>query len=282
MPLFAWAGDDNDFGTWLELGAEKKLPQNLSLDLEGELRMSDNSSQVGRIGVSAGLSYKIHKYLKAGVSYSFLEYYKPEKYKDKSKDEIEKDEDGDYKHKVNYGFDKTPSYWRPRHRVNFELNSSVKLGKWLRISVRERYQFTRTTEKTVTTHEHRDKYRTEGEEKYGTSGSYIEWDEENTTFEHTDKYVPETKPAENNHTLRSRVKFEIDKKKLDWSPYVSVEFHNNLATHMGMKLEKVRTAVGTDYKINKHNSVGMAYIFTKDKIDAENIHALSISYGYKF
>ena len=99
-----------------------------------------------------------------------------------------------------------------------------------------------------------------------------------------------TKPAESDHVLRSRLKLEYDKKHCPWGPYLSVETHNSLNSGQKMNLEKVRTGIGCEYKINKQHSVSFAYIFTAHIHDDEDdhqrlherIHAASIGYQFEF
>lgn len=84
------------------------------------------------------------------------------------------------------------------------------------------------------------------------------------------------------HILRSRLKLSIDRKGLDWEPYVSVETHNNLGHKWN--LDKIRATVGVEYKINRHHTVGGGYVFNHENDDDGNynIHAIALSYNYKF
>ncbi len=249
LPAFVWAGDKDDFGIWMELGAQKALPHNLSVGLDAELRSLNNGRErLDRVDVGIDVGYKLNKYVKFGLAYDFIESYKD----DKTTINYKSDDETIKNVKV------TPSYWRPRHRLSLEVTPSIKLCKMLRISVRERYQYTHQKEQTLT----RYKYK----QDLGT-GEWTETDD------------PKEKAAKDTHILRSRLKLEIDKKRLAWSPFVSVETQNRF-NHMNLR--SVRTAAGTEYKINKHNSVSMAYVFTYHKEDKERMHAISVGYNFKF
>ncbi|MBQ0019039.1 MAG: DUF2490 domain-containing protein [Bacteroidales bacterium] len=255
LPFTAWAGNDgdnDDFGAWMELSAKKDLPHDLSVGVEGELRMHDNSSTVDRWSLGANLGYKVNKYLKVGVGYQILDDY--------TSDKISKEErDVTTGELMAYRY--TPSYWTPRHRFYTEAVGSIKLWKWLRISVRERYQFTHKTEKTIT-----GRYDTEAPD----------WERDPVK----DKF----NECKSRQVLRSRIKLQLDKKHLDWSPFVAVEFHNNVAVGEYMSFDKLRTSVGTEYKINKQNDVSLSYVMTLDRTahPYQTMHAICASYSYDF
>ncbi len=247
LPLPLRAGGKDDFGTWVELSARKVLPRNFTVGVEGDLRTRENSSKMNRLDIGADVGYKVNKYLKVGVAYSFIDGYKDAKGKKKYRD------DGSLK---NYKL--THAYWRPKHEFCLDVSPTVRLFRTLRLTVRERYQYTHKKGVTL----ERDKY------KYDLG--YEEWSREDD---------PKRKAAENTHTLRSRLKLEIDKKRLDWKPFVSAEAKNYFRH---MKLSGVRCMAGTDYKINGRNSVSVAYVLTCDREDHERTHALSAGYEIKF
>ncbi len=271
--MTSWAGDidDSDFGTWLEVGAKKELNHLFSVSVDGELRTNDNSTNVDRLSIGVSGTYKMNKYLKFSLGYAFLDSYKTEKSKIKEGD---KDNNGillDYRERI------TESHWSPRHRIYFEVSPDIKIAKMLRISLRERYQYTFTPEQTLDRMAH-----------------FYEWEGDGGYELYHSVKDPKNEKAEHKHVLRSRLKFEYDKKRVDWTPYYSIEFHNNLREQGGEKsmyLRKVRNAFGTDYKINRHHSVGMAYILTLEREPNEDvantnikslIHAVNVSYSYKF
>lgn len=243
VSIAASAADQDDFGTWYELGVTRILPRNFTLSTEGELRLQDGSRKVDRLGLGLQTEYRAHKYLRLGLGYTFLAGYSP-------------DDLGTKRF--------TPGYWTLRQRAVFELSSSVKLWRWLKIGLRERYQYTYRPEQTI------DRYPL----MYDGNGDYIGYD--------TDDNEPKTRATLHTHRLRSRLKLSLDKKGLAWEPFVAVETQNEL--NIKMHLHKVRTHVGTEYKFNKQHAVNFAYVFTctTDEQPRERLHALSLGYNFKF
>lgn len=265
VPALTWAGDNDDFGTWLELGVQKSLPHNLSIGLEGELRTKDFNSEFDRISVGVSAGYKVNKYFKLGALYNLIGSCNTEKRKEHYKDDIEDDEHWN-------GFKIVESYLAPKHRVSVEATATIKLWKWLRISARERYQYTHS--KSV---------------KYSVSKFRYDRIINSQTGESTYKLREEypkieslRKASTNAQYIRSRIKLEVDKKRLAWSPFVSVEFHNSIDN--SFHLHKLRTSVGTEYAIGSSHKVGLAYVLTNefDESPNERMHALSASYKFDF
>ena len=262
MPLAVQAEGDDNGALWTEIGIQKSVNKQWNVGLETEMRAQKET----RWSIGANATYKPVKYFKLGAGYNFLYRKSPAE----DKPHYDKD-DGKYD-----GYNHDEKFWSPRHRLSFDATGTVKLGGWLRISLRERYQFTRRTEVTY----NRTKYRCE--EKYTHNGLEYVWDAPETK--------ERTKPAESDHVLRSRLKLEYDKKHCPWGPYLSVETHNSLNSGLKMNLEKVRTGIGCEYKINKQHSVSFAYIFTAHIHDDEDnhqrlherIHAASIGYQFEF
>lgn len=255
LPLLAHA-DTDDFGVWTEIGVEKSLSKTWSLGFEGEIRTGDNCTAMNRLSAGMKVEYKPIKHLKLGAGYTFFGKYSPEKISKKVLDD-----DGELE---SYRF--TPNYWTPNHRVIAEATATVKLWKWFRMSARERYQYTRRAEKTVT--------RTEYElaEYRHPDGNVVqEWE----SMDELKTYA-----GEDEQVVRSRFKFEYDKKYVKWSPFVSVEFHNRIDRRW--HLQKLRSAIGTDYKINKQHKVSVAYMITNRFFESPNEIRHTLSLGYKF
>lgn len=238
-----WAGDNDDFGAWIELGAEKKLPYSLEVGLSTELRTMDNCSSVDRWDIGAYVGYKVHKYLKLDAGYSFMMDYSA---RNAGKNWL------------------TPSYWSHRNRFYLEASSGYKLWKWLRVSGRVRYQYTYRPALDI--------------ERY----EFIGIDAQTNERVYEDDPDIKHKAFEDRQVLRNRIKLELDKKHVDWSPFVSVEFHNNLAA--GMHFDKLRTSIGTGYKISRQHSVNAAYVLTHDRMEQTpfNSHAVSLGYNFDF
>ena len=107
----AWA---QNFGFNARTSAEIdwKVFKGLHINADYELRMQDSFSGIERQQISAGATYKLNKYFKAGLDYTFIGHYKAS--------------DGTF---------------CPRHRVSLNLTGNIDMGDW-RISLRERIQLT--------------------------------------------------------------------------------------------------------------------------------------------
>ena len=118
---------DNDFGMWYELGAEKKLSRKWTLGAEAEFRTRNNTRTADRLGVGISAEYKIIKGLKVSAGYTFLN--------DNRQESLDYKSDGLRYNKW------TPSYWAVRHRFNVSLTGSISWDR-LSVSLRERWQYT--------------------------------------------------------------------------------------------------------------------------------------------
>lgn len=266
--------DNDELGLWHEIGVEKAITRNWDVGLDLEYRSQDRA----RFSAGLGTSYKVCKYLKLGVNYNFLYTYRPDKYKDKSEGEV----GSEY---WEIGYNHTPRHWYPRHRFSAEAIGSIKLWKWLKISLRERYQLTRSRARTVDKFKHR--VITEKKYDFDDDWNEISWYEETVS----DGTEPKYYPAYTDQVLRSRIKLEYDKKRVPFSPFISAEAHNSTTVGDHMLLQKVRAAVGTSYKFRKHNEVSLSYIITFDMYDIEDNevvrqhdrkHAICLGYKYSF
>ena len=265
IPITSSAEGTDEGAMWTEIGIQKSINKQWKVGLETEMR----AEKEARWSIGANASYKPIKYLKMSAGYYFL--YR--RYPTEDKPHYDKD-DGQYD-----GYNHNEKFWSPRHRLSVDATGTMKFAGWLRISVRERYQFTRRLQTDYT----RTKYRIDGTIKDG-NGNFIgyEWDD------------PETgvaiKDAESDNVLRSRLKFEMDKKGCPWGPFVAVEANNSLNIGQKMNLEKVRTSIGCEYKLNKQHSFSLAYIFSAlihdDEDDHnrlhERIHVASLGYAFEF
>lgn len=267
-PIVVNAADDDDrFGTWTEIGISKSLPHDFSVGVNAEIRAEEEP----RLGIGASLEYKPIKYLKFGVGYSFISRYKDEKRREHYRNDIEDEDHWD-------GYNLRDSYWSPRHRVSLDVTGTVKLWKWLRISLRERYRITRYS--PVEVNDSKFRYS----KLYNGQGEFQGYELDEHRIE------VDTREDKNRNVLRSRLKLEVDKKGWKLSPFVSCELYNNLNLGNKMTIEKVRNSVGLEYKVNKKHRVTLAYILNCDIHDDEGdleriygrIHALNIGYDFKF
>ena len=264
IPLPSLAEGRDEGALWTEIGIQKSVNRQWKVGLETEMR----TQREMRWSIGANATYKPIKYLRMKGAYYFQYRKRPET----NKPHYDKD-DGEYD-----GYNIDEAFWTPRHRLSIEATGTVKLAGWLRVSLRERYQYTHRMPTDYT----RTKYRCETIKDGEGNFKEYEWEDPEA--------VERTKPAENDHVLRSRLKLEVDKKRLPWSPYIFVETYNSLNSGQKLNLEKARAAIGCDYKINKRHSVGLAYILTANIHDEEDshqrmherIHAASIGYQFEF
>ena len=220
----------------MEVGAEKKLSKKLSIGLDAELRTRNNLKTLDRWSLGVGAEYKVLKNVKLAAGYLLLN--------DNFREDISYKADGNYN---NW----RPSYWGIRHRVYASATGSLKLNKNLRLSLRERWQYTYRPEKTI--------------ERYDV-------DDED--------YESKTYNGKAKHLLRSRLQVEYGVPKTNLSPYAHVEFFN------AWSLEKTRYTVGMDYDLSKKHSLGLFYRYqavrNDDDNDEPNIHLIGFTYKFKF
>ena len=273
IPSMLFAEGDDDFGVWTEIGLEKSLSKHWSISLEGEYRSQERMR--GSIGAKA--EYKPCKYFKVGAYYSLIYSQKVETREEHYRKDIVSEDNWN-------GYDIKLNDWYPRHRAGAEMVGTVKLWHWLRISLRERYQM---TYKPVY-------YRSETKYRYEYMGM-VDGERQYELKDNDDDGIPDypiteldRKDSETIHMLRSRLKLSVDKKGQKLSPFISAETHNVINDKM--RLDKVRSAIGFDYKINKKNEISLSYILTCDIYDDEDgfervhdrMHALGIGYNLKF
>lgn len=254
LPLQQSAAQD-DFGLWTEISVSKALPHNLELSFEGEYRMADRVRQTDRIGGTLSLSYKATKFMKFQAGYAFLYSYNPEERKEKYEQDVEDPFFWE-------GYNLTEAYWSPRHRFKADVTFDKKFFKCIKVSLRERYQYTFRPEQEIP----RQKYRFfENELKPGYPVS-----------------DPDVKHEKQTHKLRSRLEIEYDKKKCDWQPFVSFEFYNDLQNRM--RWDEYKAMAGTSYKFSKKHKVKVAYLYNVEKEEHPYAarHVLVLGYDFKF
>ena len=95
----------DDFGVWTSAEVKKKIFSGFDASLEGEFRTRDGLQTVERWSGSAGVSYKMFRWLKASAGYTFIHYYHP----------MEVTKKGNY----------IPEYWQNPlvHRTKIEIKT---------------------------------------------------------------------------------------------------------------------------------------------------------------
>ena len=233
MPMMA----QSEGGLLLEAGAEKKINKKLSIGVEGDFRLRNDFKDVDRWSLGIGASYKLTSWLKADAGYKLLNTNFREDASYKSSGALNK---------------LTQSYCGIRHRLYASLTGSYKFDSNLKLSLRERWQYTYRPEKTVQ-----------------------RWDEDDEEWEDKIRY------GKAKNQLRSRLQLSYDDKNWWLKPYASAELYNSWS------IEKIRYTVGADFNINKHNSLSVFYRF-QDQRDTDSddydpdMHYLGIGYKFKF
>lgn len=224
---------DNDFGVWTSIDVTKKITNDFSATIGGEYRTRNNSKTTERWSGSFSLDYKICPYIKLNGGYTYIYYNHPSEFTSK----------GNY----------IPEYWSPRHRFFIGATGTYKVDRW-KFSLRERYQYTYRTAKSVP--------------KYAdTSLTEAKSDEEIS--------------GKSTSLLRSRLQAEYDIKGSPFMPFASCELFNSISD--GFSNEKTRWTIGTDIALNKKNSFELFYRY-QNKADEEESdqHIVGIGYTVKF
>lgn len=244
----------SEAGLLVGVEAEKKIDKKLSLDVEAEMRTRNNFKTMDRWNVGLGASYKFNKWLKADAGYNLL--YD----NNREKTEYYTSSSGKY-NKVHW----RPSYWGIKHRVHASLTGTYKFANDIRISLRERWQYTYRPEQDAT----RWTWRLTDASGNAVSDNDMRLD---------DDY---TRDGKGKNQLRSRFQIEYDKKRALFTPYASMEIYNS------WKTEKIRYTIGTDIRLNSQHSLGAYYRFQKmynvddDDYDPD-MHYVGLSYKFKF
>ena len=106
----------DDAGTWISTEMVTPIGRRWQAGAGGELRLKANFASVDRWQLTANANYKASRYLKLGASYEF--HLKNRQLADGEKECV------------------------PRHRLMVDATPQVKLCSWLKLSLRERYQYT--------------------------------------------------------------------------------------------------------------------------------------------
>jgi opacity protein-like surface antigen len=233
LPLSA----QSEAGLLIGAEAEKKVNKKLSIGIEAEMRTRDNLKTIDRWKFGIGAEYKLTNWLKADAGYNLLNQNFREDYNYKSSGALNK---------------WRPSYWGIKHRVYASLTGSYKFSNNIKLSLRERWQYTYRPEKTVQ-----------------------RWDYDDEEWEN------KVRSGSGKSQLRSRFQIEYAPKNALLTPYASMELYNSWG------IEKIRYTVGTDIRLNKQHSLGLFYRFQDMKnVDADDynpdIHYIGLGYKFTF
>ncbi len=244
LPL-AVSAQDSTWGTDLAVEISKSLSKKTSLELDAELRTRDGVETVDRVGGGLSVHYKAFPWLRLAGGYLFL-YDHEERLSHYDED------DRDVKRGLaQVGAPKNlRDYWVVRHRAHASATLTHKWGN-LRLSLRERWQYTYRMEKVV-------------------KGRYNYLYQRSDEAEHLYK-------AKGKNVLRSRLsaRYKIDGFPL--TPEVSIETFN------AWNVEKVRCTLGADWKISKKQTMYFYYRYQHGDDDnkPERRHVTGITYELK-
>ena len=249
---------ENEFGIWATVEASKNINKKFKVVGDVEFRTTDFVNDIERRTVGVKVEYKILKWLKANVGYSFMYTHKPEEVKMKYDDIVTDIEGNNF---VNYNIDH--DYWVVRDRFYATISGEHKIGRF-EIGLRERLQYTHTSSGWT----NETKYRYDlGDDVLSTDDN--QW---------TNETEPEFKEAKNNLTLRSRLNVKYDIPNCKINPFASVELYTRLDEWKGC--DKLRYRVGGSYKINKDNSISFFYLYQDANDDDEpKGHAIGFEYS---
>ena len=252
---------ENEFGIWATVEASKKINKKFKVVGDVEFRTTDFVNDIERRTVGVKVEYKILKWLKANVGYSFMYTHKPEETSIKDiKEALNENGEMDILYDKNVDHD----YWVIRDRFYATLSGEHKIGRF-EIGLRERLQYTHTSSAWTTETKHR------WYQEYDDEGNELPSSYEATT-------EPEFKEAKNNLTLRSRLNVKYDIPNCKINPFASVELYTRLDEWKGC--DKLRYRVGGSYKINKDNSISFFYLYQDANDDDEpKGHAIGFEYS---
>lgn len=220
----------------LGVETEKKFTKQLTIGLEADMRSRNDFKTMDRWSIGVGADYKLASWLKMDVGYSLLS--------------------SNFREKITYkssgAYNKwRPSYWGYRYRFHASLTGFYRFSNNIRLSLRERWQYTWRPEQMVS-----------------------RWDFDDA------QWKEKLRSGTGKNQLRSRLLVTLDKKKLLLRPYLSVELYNNWG------LEKVRYTLGTDIKLGKNQMLDVFYRYQNQRqVDDSDydpdMHYIGICYKLK-
>lgn len=108
-------------GLWTSAEMKFRMTKGLSGYVEGEYRTADGLDGTERWAASAGLDYKLSRWLKMTAGYTYIHRH--------------------VESRVTKKGNIVSDYWQPRHRASFALTGSYSWNRFT-FSLRERYQYT--------------------------------------------------------------------------------------------------------------------------------------------
>lgn len=115
-------------GLWTAAEMKFGMAKGLSGHVGGEFRTADGLDGTERWAASAGMDYKLSRWLKMSAEYKYIHRH--------------------VESRVTKKGNIVSDYWQPRHRASFALTGSYSWNRFT-FSLRERYQYTYRTEQTA-------------------------------------------------------------------------------------------------------------------------------------
>lgn len=226
------------------LEAEKKMTKKWTVGMEADMRTRNDFKTMDRWSVGLYADYKCLKWVKASAGYVLLDNH----FSEKREDYISAASNAKIKWR--------PSYWGFRHRFHASFTLSHKFSNNIRLSLRERWQYTYRPSATP------ERYKLDvAAQTMKLDGNYV-------------------RGAKGKNQLRSRFQIEYDRKRSRFTPYVNMELYNSWQT------EKIRYNAGTDVKIGRHHVLTLFYrlqdIRQADDDDVPDMHYAGVTYKFKF
>ncbi len=253
----------DDFGMWGGVSLGQNLGvRGLDASIDLDFRANNSLRNVDRWGAGVGLSYDIFPFLKVAAAYSYLYTNSLSERKEHYKDDIVSEDNWN-------GYNTTHAYWRNKHRVAFDIKSGFNIRR-LKLSLRERYQYTHYDSVSTIKDKHR-------------FNAVYDADDNKTYEEKSDspETVADGKSSKNKQYLRSKVEATYDIRNCRFTPSLSVEFMNNLRD--AFNLDEVRYVAGVEYKIARGIRIGASYHYHDghDDDSDDNMHAIEITLKLK-
>ncbi len=227
----------NEGGLLFEADAKKEITNDFSIGIGADLRTRNNFKTMDRWSLGVNGAYKITKWLKVDAGYKLL--------------------NTNFREKINYKTSGAynnwrPSYWGIKHRLYASVTGDYKFPNNIKLSLRERWQYTYRPSKTVQ-----------------------RWDFDDEQWE--DK----VRSGKGENVLRSRFQIEYARKRALLTPYANVELYNSWG------LDKIRYNIGSEIRLNKQHSFDVFYryqhMYNTDADDYDpNMHYLGVGYKFKF
>lgn len=270
-----FAGEGDDLGADISIGAEKEILPNLELSIEGNLRTQEHSERVERYVIGGELSYKFFNTtkfdMKVSGGFEYMWQQKMSEYKlaktpypfyamDEQGDFI-MDEQGNYmldKNYYNYNVDER--YWRNRHRTSLGLTASYSPNKRWSFQLKETVQYNHyCREDSTNQYEYRWNENDDGDKYLGKP----EIDKKGV--DPKDRFI-----------LRSKFTVEYNVKNLPLNIFASVDYGCGL----NYTANKWKYTLGEEWSINKKHKITCFFRYQTEDDDDEP-DGLMIGMGYK-